>query len=78
MDTKELKWEIEHADRLAMQLSAYCTLFDGYYNDGQGIEQASIDPDTFYTSWNMIYEKVDELYGFVKSIVEKMYGKDGI
>lgn len=74
MDAKELTRDIEYADRLAMQLSAHCTLFDGYYDDAHGIEQAALDPETFYTSWNMIFEKVDELYGFVKGIVSKMYG----
>lgn len=76
MDTKELTRDIEYADRLAMQLSAHCTLFDGYYDDAHGIEQAALDPETFYSNWNMIFEKVDELYGFVKSIMEKMYGKE--
>ena len=75
MTETELKHEVEYAENLAMRLSSHCTLFDGYYNDGHGIEQASIDPDTFYTAWNEIFEKADELYGFIKQIVGKMYEK---
>ena len=76
MDTKELTRDIEYADRLAMQLSAHCALFDGYYDDTHGIEQAALDPEVFFANWNMIYEKVDELYGFVKVIVEKTHGEE--
>ena len=49
MDTV-LRKDLEEAERIAGQLSAQCTLFDGYYDDGCGIEQASIDPDCFFTS----------------------------
>lgn len=77
MDTKELKREIEHAEYLAHHLSAHATLFDGYYNDAYGLEQAALDPDCFFTSWNEVFEKVDELYGFLKDIVSKMYGNGG-
>lgn len=77
MDTKELKREIEHAEYLAQHLSAHATLFDGYYNDAYGLEQAALDPDCFFTSWNELFEKSDELYGFLKGIVSKMYGNGG-
>ena len=75
MDTKELKREVEHAEYLAMHLSAHATLFDGYYDDEMGLDQAKLDPDTFYTSWNELFEKVDELYGHLKGLTEKLYGK---
>lgn len=75
MTESELKHDVEYAENLAMRLSSHCTLFDGYYNDGHGIEQAAIDPDTFYTAWNEIFEKADELYGFIKQVVGKMYEK---
>lgn len=68
-----LRKELEEAERIAGQLSAQCTLFDGYYDDGCGIEQASIDPDCFFTSWNMIFEKADELYGKLKRMTRKLY-----
>lgn len=77
MDAKELQREIEQAEYLARHLSAHAALFDNCYNDVYGLEQASLDPDCFFTSWNEIFGKVDELYGFVKSIVEKMYEKGG-
>ena len=73
MDTKELKREIEYAETMAEKLSAHATLFDGYYNDAKGIEQAAIDPDCFFTSWNEIFEKVDELYGFLKGLTVKIF-----
>lgn len=73
MDTKELKREIEHAEYLAQHLSAHATLFDGYYNDVYGLEQAALDPDCFFTSWNEVFEKVDELYGFLKGLTEKAF-----
>lgn len=74
MDTNELKREIEHAECMAQKLSAHATLFDGYYNDAKGIEQAAIDPDTFFASVNELFEKVDELYGFLKVLVSKAVG----
>ena len=75
MDTKELKREIEYAECMAQKLSAHATLFDGYYNDAKGIEQAAIDPDTFFASVNELFEKVDELYGFLKGLTERVYEK---
>lgn len=75
MTESELKHEVEYAENLAMRLSSHCTLFDGYYNDGHGIEQASIDPECFFTSWNELFEKTDELYGFLKQLVKRMYGR---
>lgn len=73
MDTKELRREVEHAEYLAMHLSAHATLFDGYYDGDMGLDQAKLDPDTFYTSWNELFEKVDELYGALKGLVLKLY-----
>lgn len=77
MGIKEIKREVEYAERLASQLSAHATLFDGYYDDKYGLEQAQLDPDCYFTAWNMLFEKVDELYGFLKQTVAKMYEKEG-
>lgn len=77
MCIKEIKREVEYAERLASQLSAHATLFDGYYDDKYGLEQAQLDPDCYFTAWNMLFEKVDELYGFLKQTVAKMYEKEG-
>jgi len=77
MGAKEIRREIEYAERLASQLSAHATLFDGYYDDKYGLEQAQLDPDCYFTAWNMLFEKVDELYGFLKQTVAKMYEKEG-
>lgn len=76
METKEIRKEVEYAERLASQLSAHATLFDGYYDDKYGLEQAQLDPDCYFTAWNMLFEKVDELYGFLKQTVAKMYEKE--
>lgn len=73
MSETELKRDVEYAEYLAMHLSAHCTLFDGYYDDKMGLEQAKLDPDCFFTSWNEVFEKVDELYGFLKQLVQKIY-----
>ena len=75
MTTQEIRREIEQAESMAMRLSAHATLFDSYYNDVYGLEQASLDPDTFFASVNELFEKVDELYGFVKQIAERMATK---
>lgn len=72
MGITEIRREMEYAERLASQLSAHATLFDGYYNDEYGLEQAKLDPDCFFTSWNELFEKTDELYGFLKQLVKKM------
>lgn len=77
MSMTELRREIEHAEHLASSLSAQCTLFDGYYDDNLGLAQAQLDPDCFFTSWNEIFEKVDELYGFLKQLVKRMYAVEG-
>lgn len=77
MSFKEIRKEVEYAERLASQLSAHATLFDGYYDDKYGLEQAQLDPDCYFTAWNMLFEKVDELYGFLKQTVAKMYEKEG-
>ena len=77
MGIKEIKREVEYAERLESQLSAHATLFDGYYDDKYGLEQAQLDPDCYFTAWNMLFEKVDELYGFLKQTVAKMYEKEG-
>ena len=74
MTTQEIRREIEQAESMAMRLSAHATLFDAYYNDVYGLEQASLDPDCFFTSWNEVFEKVDELYGFLKGLVSKAVG----
>lgn len=73
----EMRKEVEYAERLASQLSAHATLFDGYYDDKYGLEQAQLDPDCYFTAWNMLFEKVDELYGFLKQTVARMYEKEG-
>ena len=75
MSIKEMQREVEYAECLASQLSAHATLFDGYYDDKYGLEQAQLDPDCFFTSWNELFEKVDELYGFLKRLVNRMHGK---
>lgn len=77
MSFKEMRKEVEYAERLASQLSAHATLFDGYYDDKYGLEQAQLDPDCYFTAWNMLFEKVDELYGFLKQTVARMYEKEG-
>lgn len=73
MVSKELTREAESAERMAGRLSAHCMLFDGFYNDQYGIEQANLDPEAFFISWNEIHEKVDELYGALKGLVSKFY-----
>ena len=75
MTTQEIRREIEQAESMAMRLSAHATLFDAYYNDVYGLEQASLDPDTFFASVNELFEKTDELYGFVKGLSDKMNDK---
>ena len=77
MTTQEIRREIEQAESMAMRLSAHATLFDGYYNDVYGLEQAALDPDCFFASWNEVFEKVDELYGFLKGLAEKLNDKGG-
>ena len=76
MSIKEMQREVEYAECLASQLSAHATLFDGYYDCQYGLEQAQLDPDCYFTAWNMLFEKVDELYGFLKQTVAKMYEKE--
>lgn len=76
MTTQEIRREIEQAESMAMRLSAHATLFDAYYNDVYGLEQASLDPDTFFASVNELFEKVDELYGFLKQTTAKMCGEE--
>lgn len=77
MSALEIRRDVEYAERLASQLSAHATLFDGYYDDQYGLEQAQLDPDCYFTAWNMLFEKVDELYGFLKQTVAKIYEKEG-
>lgn len=77
MTTQEIRREIEQAESMAMRLSAHATLFDAYYNDVYGLEQASLDPDCFFTSWNDVFEKVDELYGFLKQLGKSVYAVEG-
>lgn len=77
MSALEIRRDVEYAERLASQLSAHATLFDGYYDDKYGLEQAQLDPDCYFTAWNMLFEKVDELYGFLKQTVAKIYEKEG-
>lgn len=77
MSFKEMRREVEYAEQLASQLSAHATLFDGYYDGKYGLEQAQLDPDCYFTAWNMLFEKVDELYGFLKQTLAKMYEKEG-
>lgn len=77
MTTQEIRREIEQAESMAMRLSAHATLFDAYYNDVYGMAQASLDPDTFFTSVNELFEKVDELYGFLKGMADKLNDKGG-
>lgn len=75
--TQEIRREIEQAESMSMRLSAHATLFDAYFNDVYGLEQASLDPDTFFASVNELFEKVDELYGFVKGLADKLNDKGG-
>ena len=77
MTTQEIRRDIEQAESMAMRLSAHATLFDGYYNDVYGLEQASLDPGTFFASVNEIFEKVDEMYGFLKQLVKRMCAVEG-
>lgn len=76
MSALEIRRDVEYAERLASQLSAHAALFDGYYDGKYGLEQAQLDPDCYFTAWNMLFEKVDELYGFLKRLVNRMYGKE--
>lgn len=75
MDTKELTRSVEYAEQMASELSAHCTLFDGYYDGRMGLEQANLEPDVFWTSWSAIFRQVDELYGFLKTTLNGMQSK---
>lgn len=75
MDEKELRREVEHAELLASQLSAQMKLFDGYYDNDFGLDQARIDPDCFFTAWNMLFDKTDEIYKHLKKLTKRLYEK---
>lgn len=74
--TKELWMKISEADAKATSLSAHCALFDGFYSRENGLEQAQLDPECFFASWNEIYEKVDALYGVIRDVNRMMQGKE--
>ena len=76
MDTKELTRQIEEADYHAVRLAAHMTLFDAYYNDKYGIEQATLDPETFYTSMSDILDKAVTLSAKIQEAVDVAHGKE--